>query len=362
MLGELGRNRHRLAHDLHDEGPLLARLVHLGALGLGRAVPGRGDEILEDAGRTHDGGAGRIGERHADDLDAEERRVRILRRRRARATGEFLRRPHRSRARHVHVDVLVVAGVLQHRVRVRAAAGLHVGDVLRGRDVGDVEDADAAQPVVADLLPHALVTAVQPPAQALAGHEQQVLEHGDVALRRGTVVRHDGDRIRRVRDVPDLDAVVVALDRVGAGEGEVGVGRAHELLRRGRRRHEPEVPDRLARVEEAGCEPDARIRRGRIDLEPGGRGGRAGGRGIHLGRRGHAGLLRVIRRAAGQSSEGDGRGEQRHQPPGGAKRLLCLRLVNHPESFAWSELRESCERWALSSASSMSRMRAISVS
>ena len=41
-------------------------------------------------------------------------------------------------------------------MRVRAAARLHVGDVLRMRDVGDVEDADAADAVLADRILHAL--------------------------------------------------------------------------------------------------------------------------------------------------------------------------------------------------------------
>src|SRR2546430_13486527 len=41
-------------------------------------------------------------------------------------------------------------------VRVRAAARLHVGDALGVRDVADVEDADAAQPVLTRGVGHAL--------------------------------------------------------------------------------------------------------------------------------------------------------------------------------------------------------------
>ena len=69
------------------------------------------------------------------------------------------------RARDVDVDVLLVLRIHEHRVRVRAAAGLHVRDVLRVRDVGDVEDPDAAEPVRAHRVLHALAAAVEPAAR-----------------------------------------------------------------------------------------------------------------------------------------------------------------------------------------------------
>jgi hypothetical protein len=51
------------------------------------------------------------------------------RRRRADAAGQLLAGPHRRRAGDVDVDVLAVVRILEHRVRVRAAARLHVADV-----------------------------------------------------------------------------------------------------------------------------------------------------------------------------------------------------------------------------------------
>ena len=153
--------------------------------------------------------------------------------------------------------------VHEHRVRVRAAARLDVRDVLRIRDVGDVEDADAAQPIGAHRVPHALPAAVEPAAEALARDEEQIPVDGDVALRCRAVERLRQLRAGRVRDVPDLEAVVVALDRVVAGEREVGVGAPDELSGRRILRDDLHVPRGLARIVQAGAEPDARIRRGR---------------------------------------------------------------------------------------------------
>jgi hypothetical protein len=109
------------------------------------------------------------------------------RRRRAHAAGQLRagapapsRRRRRRRSR--------VARVLEHRVRVRAAAGLHVADVARVADVADVEDADAAEPVRAHRL------AAPPPCRSRAGphplarDEEEVAVDRHVALRRGADV------------------------------------------------------------------------------------------------------------------------------------------------------------------------------
>ena len=47
------------------------------------------------------------------------------------AAGELLARPHRAGARSVDVEVRLVVRIGHQRVRVRAAAGLHRGDLLR---------------------------------------------------------------------------------------------------------------------------------------------------------------------------------------------------------------------------------------
>ena len=221
-------------------------------------MPRRRREAVEDARRADDRRLLRRRQRHADHFEAEPRRVGIVDRP-VLAAGQLLLRAHARRPGHIDIDVVLVVRIGDHRVRVRAAAGLHVGDVLRAGDVGDVEDADAAQPILADRLGHALDAAVDPPRQAFARHEQQVLVDRDVALRRRADIRHHRHRLGRVADVVDLEAVVVALDRVLPAERQIGVRHAEKLLARRRRRDQPHVPRRLRGVPAAGREADARI-------------------------------------------------------------------------------------------------------
>ena len=91
-------------------------------------------------------------ERNLNHVDAVQRRVRVLLRILVRAAGQLLGRARRAGARAVNVDVRRVVGILEQRMRVRAAARLHRRDLLRLLDVGDVEDADAAEPLRADRL------------------------------------------------------------------------------------------------------------------------------------------------------------------------------------------------------------------
>src|SRR2546427_11007310 len=88
----------------------------------------------------------------------------------------------------------------------------------------DVCSSDLTQPHLADGILDPLGAAVDASAQALARDEEEVLIDRHVALRRRTEVRGLEDGPARVRDVPDLIAVVVALDGVMTGEREVGVG------------------------------------------------------------------------------------------------------------------------------------------
>ncbi|PYO88968.1 MAG: hypothetical protein DMD66_06350 [Gemmatimonadetes bacterium] len=85
-----------------------------------------------------------------------------------------------------------------------------VGDVRR------VEDADAAQPLMTDGIGHALLAAVGAPVQRLTGHEQQVAEDGDVALRAGADEGPLQGRMLGVRDIPHLDPGEIPLNDVVA--------------------------------------------------------------------------------------------------------------------------------------------------
>ena len=114
-------------------------------------------EIVEDAGRADDRRVLRMRERNLDHFDAEERRVRILlRRERWSSPTARCGDTRRRRTRDVDVDVVAVLRIDEHRVRVRSAARLHVRDVLWIRDVGDVEDANAANALLAHRRRHAL--------------------------------------------------------------------------------------------------------------------------------------------------------------------------------------------------------------
>ena len=203
----------------------------------------------------------RRGQRHLDHFEPEARGVRIVDRT-VLAAGQLLRRAHARRPGHIDIDVVLVVRIGDHRVRVRAAAGLHVGDVLRAGDVGDVEDADAAQPILAHRLGHALDAAVERGPSVLrptrtAGSCRPRRRSATPGRRRSS----PAPASTGFDDVEDLEAVVVALDRVLAGERQIGVGHAEELLARRRRRDQPQVPRRLCGIPAAGA-PGRRADRG----------------------------------------------------------------------------------------------------
>ena len=147
-----------------------------------------------------------------------------------------------------------------HGMGVRAAAGLHVGHVLRVGDVRDVEDPDPAQAILAHRFGNSLDAAIDAAGLPFARHEQQVPVDRHVALRRRAHIGQHRGRLRRIRDVVDLEAVVVALDGVLAGKGQIGVGDAEEFLRRRRGGHQLQIPRGLARVPLAGRQAHPRIR------------------------------------------------------------------------------------------------------
>ena len=162
------------------------------------------DQVGENCRLAHDARLVGMRQRHLDHLDAEQLAVGILVRRQRRAPRQLAGRAHRRPARDVDVDVGRVIRGRHERMRVRAAAGLHRGDGLGMRDVGDVEDADAAHPVLADGVLHPLRAAVEPAVEVLTGDEQEVAIHRHVILRVGTDVGRHQHRLGGLRDVPHL--------------------------------------------------------------------------------------------------------------------------------------------------------------
>src|SRR2546425_7321836 len=116
------------------------------------------------------------------------------------------------------------------------------------RDVRDVEETDAAHPVLAHGILHALRAAIEASAEVLAGDEEQVAVDRHVVLGVGTHIKRDERGVARLRDVPHLEAVEVALHGVMAREGNIrieegevaGISIVRELRRLGRRGHRSE--------------------------------------------------------------------------------------------------------------------------
>src|SRR5579859_7570095 len=112
---------------------------------IAQAVDGAGSRIHEHAGAVDDFGVLRGGHGNFDDVNAEQRGVRILVRSFSRAAGQLFRLAHKRRAGNIDVDIFFVTRIENKRMRVRPAAGLHGGHLLRIANVGNVEDADAAE-------------------------------------------------------------------------------------------------------------------------------------------------------------------------------------------------------------------------
>src|SRR5690606_36844799 len=177
--------------DLRVDGDVVA-LVRLGA-GLGaRAVIPAGPEagdvaglIREDARLADDARQVRGGEGDLDHLDAEVRDVRVLGRAQGRAALQLGAGAGDARAGHVDVDVVRVVRHGHEGVGVGAAAGLYGGQLLRHAQVRDAVDPDAAGPLGADRVLHALGAAVHAAAGILHGTEEQVPVGRRVALAAG---------------------------------------------------------------------------------------------------------------------------------------------------------------------------------
>jgi hypothetical protein len=207
---------------------------------------------------------------NADDLDAEERAVRIGHAARRVTTGHLVRRTHRREAGDVHVDGPRILRVGIDRVRVRAAAGLHGRDGARTCGIGDVVDADAQQPLLAHGVLHPLRAAVEATAAILGGEEEQVAIDRGITLLRPARRRAGERRRERIGDVPDLEAAEVPLVEVVPAERQVGVrvGEAARVVRVEQIRlvavgNELHPLRGDAGVVQAGLEPNARIIRRR---------------------------------------------------------------------------------------------------
>ena len=242
------------------------------------AVGRRRHQVVEDTGRAYDPRLSRLGQRNLDDFDAEQRGIGILRG--ADAARELAGRSHRGLARDVDVDVVPVLGIHQQRMGMRPATGLDVADVPGISNVADVEDPEPPEPLGADRVLDTLSPAVETRGEVLARDEEQVLVDRDVALRAGTDVGGFQGRPAGICDVPHLIAVEVSLDRIVAGEGQVGVDPALGKLGRWRRLgYDSKVPGCFGRIRPPGTQTYPRVRLWRWRRSIVGRRGTRTGRG-----------------------------------------------------------------------------------
>src|SRR5262245_17671094 len=108
-------------------------------------------------------------------------------------------------------------------MRMRPPAGLHGGDLLGVVDVRDVEDANAAEPLLAHGVRRALTAAVEPASRLLHGEEEQVPVESRVALTSGALELASQLWVVRIGDVPHLESVKPTLHDDVALEREVSV-------------------------------------------------------------------------------------------------------------------------------------------
>ncbi len=140
--------------------------------------------VGKDARAIDDGGLLRRRDGHLDDVDAEDGGVGILAVRNA--AVELFAGADAAGARTVDVDVRLVLQIGNDGVCVRPAAGLHRRHLSRLVDVFDVEDADAAEALLADRVLDAVQPAVDAPSRLLHRHEQEAAVHRHVPLSAGT--------------------------------------------------------------------------------------------------------------------------------------------------------------------------------
>ena len=201
----------------------------LGHVAVVAAAPQAGQRaglvVGEHCRAVDDAGPGRIGDRDLDDVDAEQRGA-LVAGRFVDAAFQFGLFADRTGTGVVDHDALVVAR--HHRMGVRAAAGLHGGDLPGLREVADVEHAQAAEAFLRDVFHHALQAAVQPAAGFLDRHQQQVADDGHVALAARADHRADQRRHAIGAEAVGVEAVVVADHQHVAGKRHVGVGEAQQ--------------------------------------------------------------------------------------------------------------------------------------
>src|SRR2546422_10601050 len=84
------------------------------------------------------------------------------------------------------------------------------------------------RPPRSTLFPYTTLFRSEASAEVLAGDEEKVAVDRDVVLGVGTHIEREQRGVARLRDVPHLEAVEVALNGVMACEGKIRIERSEE--------------------------------------------------------------------------------------------------------------------------------------
>jgi hypothetical protein len=109
---------------------------------------------------------------------------------------------------------------------VRSTARLHLPDLHRALGIADVEDADAAEALGADILGDALPPAIDPRRILLDGHDQELADDRHVALAARADHGRGQARLAAGVEPVEVEAVIAAGRHQVAGKGHVGIGEA----------------------------------------------------------------------------------------------------------------------------------------
>src|SRR6267142_4297161 len=86
-------------------------------------------------------------QRHFNYINAKQRCIRILVWCFTRAPGQLFVLTDKRGAGYIDVDIVLIIRIDDQRMRVRAAASLHRGHLLRILDVGNIENSHAAETI-----------------------------------------------------------------------------------------------------------------------------------------------------------------------------------------------------------------------
>jgi len=114
------------------------------------------------------------------------------------------------------------------RVRVAAAAGLHLTDLAHGGEVRDVEDAKTAEAFLAHISGNALKPAIDAPTRLLDAHDEDIAHNRDIALPAGAHNRTHQRRDTIIAQLVNVEAVIAACDHDIVEEGHIGVGKVEQ--------------------------------------------------------------------------------------------------------------------------------------